>query len=758
MSTRMRLYLSRACVAFVLGVAAPAAAAGEPAFDAQQAWQRFLSTGDLARAYAAFDVLEKVGYDAVNVDAAQCGRQQQALKKAVQDAPVSIAIRRAAFLCAQAAGDDAGAERELAVLAALSRHALASTGEPGVSRPIRILAPVDAVALLVTGGLQTSYYYYGQLWPKGTLPQFAAAWDPETKTERHYAFDVIDTVYTLDRDNAIHGNVALRNSYALSLVNQWAKSGEVSDIDLVATRAAHEASDAHAKLAALKPAAQKGGLLSLSTWLTLCDKRPFEGCADELVEPLLAGAERGEAYPTLLLALIHARGIGVPRDEAAAMKLLDRADAIWPAEAVGQYAVYWEMVDDAPYPAELQKRLDRMRERGSRLPQRLAVHRKVDGGKAELSADEIAFLADPAENGNGLGFAMLALYFDGRGEPAERRRWLEKAAAAGSARAQAELGSDLIYGEASARDPERGERLVFQGAHGGHTWAMRHVAERERLAERWQSAGMWLYSAVQAGDMEAAFDLVDMFMMELPEIGTPKEAVATLQSISDIYDSARARRRLAEMALAGEGMPRDPGKAQRWLLADAEKGDHVSQVQLALGYFNGDFGAIDEAQGQQWIQRALAAKEESAYTGYAGWLYHRKRTPESRAEAIALWNQSIEAGQKAAYNELAWASCTSPYADVHNAERGLATVEKMGDPALLDLPEQDTVAACYAAGGRFQQAIDLQTRAIAELDLLARANKERFKPIADDYRVRLALYRKGRVYLGSPDEDEDVKR
>ncbi|WP_192631564.1 sel1 repeat family protein [Lysobacter sp. OAE881] len=726
--------------------------AAEPAFDAAQAWERFLAKGDITKAFAAFDVLDKVGYDAVNVDAAQCGRQQQALRKAAQDAPVSIAIRRAAFLCAQAVGDDAGAERELAVLAALSRHALASTGEPGVSKPIRILAPVDAVALLVTGGLRTSYFYYGQLWPKGSLPQFAAAWDPETQTERHYAFDVIDTIYTLDRQNAIHGNVALRNSYALNLVNRWAEAGEVSDLDLAATRAAHEAPDPRGKLAALKPAAQKGGLLSLSTWLTLCDQRPFDGCADDLVEPLLAGAERGEAYPTLLLALIHARGIGVARDEAAAMKLLDRADAIWPSGAVGQYAVYWEMLG-TPYPAALQTRLERMQAHGSRMPRRLAIHRKVDEAKAELSADEIAFLADPAENGNGLGFAMLASYYQGRGEAAERRRWLEKAAAAGSARAQEELGWQLFYGEAATRDPERGGRLISEAAQSGRTWAMRHMAEQERLAGRWKSAGMWLFAAVQGDDVDAAFDLIDIFMLDMPEIGTSKDAVATLRSLSDTYDSARARRQLAELALEGVGMPKDPAQAERWLLVDAEKGDHQSQAQLAMGYFYGHFGAIDEAKGQQWIQPALEGKEERAFTGYAGWLYHRKRTPESRAEAVALWNRSIEAGQTAAYNELAWASCTSPYPDVFDAQRGLATVEKMGDPAVLDLPEQDTVAACYAAGGRFAQAIDLQSKAIEQLDVLARANKARFKPMADDFRVRLALYRKGRVYL-SRDEDE----
>lgn len=736
----------------MLGFGTPAARAAEPSFDPGQAWRAFLATGDLAKGFAAFDVLEKVGYDSVKVDAALCARNRKALAKAVQDAPVSLAVRRASFLCAQVLGDEAAADRELAVLAALSRHALASAGDVGVSTPIRILGPIDAVALLVTSGLQTSYYYYTELWPRRYLPLVAAAWDPESKTERHFAFDVIDTAYTLDRDNEIHGNVALRNSYALTLVKGWADAGDPSDIDLMALRAAREQSDPRAKVAALKPAAQQGGVASLAAWLVVCDRRPFDGCADDLVEPMLAGAEKEEAMPTLLLALAYARGVGLARDETAAMKLLDRADALWPGGAVGQYAINWEILDSGPYPAALQERLDRVQARGGRMPQRLAIHRKVNEGKVELTAAELEFLASPAENGNGTGYFMLATYQEGRGQAAERRTWLEKASASGSARAQAQLGYELVHGEAAQREADRGDRLILEAAHGGDPWAMRYVAQTERMAGRWQSASMWLLSATQLDDIDAAFELASLFLMDLPDVGTPRDALSIYRALSQNYDSARARRDLADLALEGLGMDKDPAQAHAWLLADAERGDHESQTQLAMGYFRGSFGKVDEAKGEQWIQRALKGKDEGAYVSYASWLYHSKPTPESRAKAIGLWNQSIEAGQDRAYNELAWTSCTSPYADAHDAARGIAIVEKMGDPAQLDLPEQDTVAACYAAAGRFQQAADLQAKALARLDSLVQADRARFKPMADDFRERLELYRDGRAYFSPKDE------
>ncbi|HEY0502778.1 MAG TPA: tetratricopeptide repeat protein [Lysobacter sp.] len=730
-------------------LAAPARA--DAAFDADAAWRTFLANGDREAAYSAYDILDQVGYQGATVDAERCSRHRADVDRAVATVPVSIAVRRAAFLCAQARKDDADAERQMEALAALSRLALAKAGDPATTWPIRVMAPADAVALIGTSGLEMSYGYYASVWPARYQPLVVVAWDAQAKIERHYVFDFIDVLYTIERKHPYAGNAMLRHALSSGLVNSWAQGEDAIAIDLKAVRDARQMDAPALRAQTLRVAARKGGLLSASTWLLLCAQSPFKGCDDDLVDVLLSGAEQKQALPMLLLAFAHARGIGVERDPDAAMQLLDGAQRLWPL-ALPEYVELWAAVDDGPLPPALQTRLDRLAAQGSRFPQRFAIARKVAQGDVELSPAEIAFLADPAENGNGAGYDKLGVYFEERGPADQRRAWLEKGAAAGAARSQAYLGSDLIYGDLATRDPARGERLVEQAAQGGQTWAMRHLAERERMAGRWSSAQGWLAAAMQNGDTDAALDLADLFAAELPGVtGKLADAVELYRSLSD-EGSARARRSLASLALEGTGMKKDPAQARQWLAQDAERGDTLSQTELAMGYLRGDFGAVDEKKGEEWIQRALQAKEERAYNAYGGWLYHRKHTPQSRAQAIALWLQSIEAGHDDAYNELAWASCTSPFPDSFDAARGMSVAEKMGDPGALDLPEQDTVAACYAATGRFREASDLQARAVARLDELARADKQRWKPMADDFRVRLALYKAGRAYLDSEEE------
>ena len=119
-------------------------------------------------------------------------------------------------------------------------------------------------------------------------------------------------------------------------------------------------------------------------------------------------------------------------------------------------------------------------------------------------------------------------------------------------------------------------------------------ASKERMAARWKSAGLWLLAATQANDTDALFELAELFVMDLPDVGTPKDAADIYESLARDLDSARARRSLAELALEGVGMAKDPAKAQVWLLADAERGDHESETLLAMGYFRGSFGEVAE--------------------------------------------------------------------------------------------------------------------------------------------------------------------
>jgi hypothetical protein len=98
---------------------------------------------------------------------------------------------------------------------------------------------------------------------------------------------------------------------------------------------------------------------------------------------------------------------------------------------------------------------------------------------------------------------------------------------------------------------------------------------------------------------------------------------------------------------------------------------------------------------------------------------------------------------------MAWASCTSPHADMYDPARGMETVAKMPRTDLLDLPELDTVAACYAAGGDFKRAAELQAQALERLEPLVKAEPGVYREMVKEFRGRLALYQSGKRYVDS---------
>jgi TPR repeat protein len=736
-------------VALAGSTTSPAASA---AFDPDRAWQQFLASGEFIPAYRAFDVMEAVGYDGDRVDPDKCRQQVTAIRKAVAAAPVSIAVRRVAFLCAEAGNDEAATDREMEAFAALARHALAQAGDSEVTAPIRVLAPVDAIALVLASGMQVHYLYYTQIRPTRYFPVVVVGWDPQAKVERHLTFDFIDTDYRIDKQNRFWGSPFLRSALAEGLVDEWAKEQDASAArDIQAAREAATTDDVQDKLAKLRPAAQAGGIQSAAAWLLLCTRVSSPDCGEGVVDALLPRAEQQQAMPMLLLAYAYAKGIGVARDEASAWSLVDAAERRWPrGAATVELARLWLLGNDAIPPA-LQQRLERAGSQGNRYPQRLAIRNKIKaGGDNRLSEAELAFLAEPAENGNGAGYALLADYYDRPQQQQQRLPWLEKAALAGDALSQAYYASALIYGTDVAIDATRGQSILLDAAHGGIPWAMRHESTRLGELGKWEMAEAWLLPAAYAGDIDTLLDLAGLYEDERPGVsGKADRAVQIYRALADGNDSAAARRRLADMAIDGRGMKKDPKQAEQWLRVDAEKGDHRSETRLGLAYLRGDLGAADHAEGKRWIERAVAGKEEWAYSAYGAWLYHNEGTPAGRARAFELWEQSHAAGFKRADNELAWASCTSPFPDSFNPKRGMDTVARMGDPLQLDLAQLDTVAACYAAGGDFKRAVELQSQAVERIAALARRAPDEFKSDAGGFRARLALYRAGKRYVDS---------
>ncbi|UHQ20886.1 sel1 repeat family protein [Lysobacter sp. KIS68-7] len=752
----MRLTLLATATLMLGHVAHAATPAPDVATDPAGAWTAFLDTADFEKVYASFGVLDKIGYGGAGVDADACKANAAALRTAVDVVPVSIVLRRASMLCAEATHDDALAERETKALGALAKHALASAVESANAAPIRVVRQDDAYALLAAAGLEHRYEYY-QDTTNRSFPLVVAAWDPERKLERHLRFDYLDTGARITREGEGHRFLLQRVALVRGMMEGNAQQPAV--IDLQAKAEANDIADPARKIAKLRAGTAAGGIRSAQAWIAFCrSKDAPRGCADGMVDALLPYAEKQWAEPMALLAFAYDSGLGVKRDAAAADALLEAADARWAHHgATLEFVDLWLSKDKAStLPRELRQRIDRALADGNENARMMVMydefmHRQRDLMKP-LPADDVAFLSSPQQNGEGQGFKMLEAFANVRGDKADALRWQKRAADAGSPDAQATLGFAMLYGrDGVAKDKPGGEQMLEQAAIGGNTEAAQHLADEAIGRREYALAEKFIAAPASFGDRSAVMTLASLYEYARPGVSEgPEAAIRIYQSLADTGD-AYGRRRLADMAFAGRGMPKDSEKARKWLLQDAETGDAWSEARLSRAYLGGEFGAVDEREGMRWGERSVEHDVTVGASTYGHWLYYTKATPDARGKAIGMWRKAVAHRDADAANNLAWVRCTSRFDDERDPKEGLKALAVMGtNTDDLDPAEIDTAAACQAANGQFDQAKKLQAVAMQSLARnISRKDPPGVVAEDDDYKdygSRLALYSSGKAY------------
>jgi TPR repeat protein len=754
MSPHLTLRFFQAALAFgAVAFAGPAPANGGPSVvdeviaSPESAWRRFLLEGAYPAAYVAYGKIIEFGYSLRGVDAAKCVGAGPALDEAVRLAPVSIAVHRMRLQCAEALGDEARAEQSLQAIGALSQLALRDGREPFSPKPIRVLGPMDIYALLASSGLEYRYEYYTLLSPRRHFPVVVAAWDDVLEVERHLAFDYIDVVDGLLRTDSYSGFPYQRHLLAESFVDAQQKAGELAAIDWLAIRAARWEDDPRIKATQLAAAAERGGVQALGAWISLCAIQPYDGCDDGLVDALLPHAERQQAAHMTLLALAYATGVGVEPDDVKAAAFLDAANRRWHGDgALVSFAQIW-LALGREAPEFLRQRIDAGATAGNAGMLAMSAWLKLAAqGVPELDPAEVRALASPGTNGIGHGYALLANYHTQRGEAPVATAWTQSAADAGDPQAQATIGVRL---HGAARDDAQRSAamaLVRQGAHGGSVLGMRYLGHLATREEAWADAEGWLLAAATEGDVDALLELASLYEWQRPGVrATQEQGIAVYTSMADEGDFPPARRALAEMALAGRGVDKDPAQAERWLLHDAERGDGESAGRLAMAYLLGEIGEPDEEKGGAWMQRAVDAGEKEIYTDWGSWYFYRNgNTLDSRRRALELWRAGVEADSRGARNNLAWAYCTAPEPELFDAQRGLEQAEAI--MAWDDVPAGvlDTVAACHAAAGDHARAVEVQLQVIA---MLTPREAEVDRKRDDNFFSRLDLYRAGERYI-----------
>ncbi|KGQ18429.1 TPR domain containing protein [Lysobacter dokdonensis DS-58] len=766
--------MQRACatgVALALACAhAHAATPAKPAMpdvatDPAGAWQWQFDHGDYAQMWPGYDVLAKVGYTDVAVDADGCKANADALQQAIDKAPVSLALRRAAMLCAEAVGDDAAAERALVPLAALSKFALSGGADSPMGPPIRVLRHNDVYALVATMGLEYRYEYYQALHMQRTFPFFVAAWDPEKKVERHLRFDWVDSMMRTIRDPETR-YPHYRTQLANAGVDANAKGNITAAVDYVAWRDSRMLPDPAARVERLRQGTVAGGVVSPHVWLIACAQNPaLEKCGDGFVDAVLPMAERKFALPMTLLAYAYNEGVGLPRDAAAGKRLLDAADQRWERKGASvYYAVVWrEAHPNTAYPADLRARIDSAASGGNESAKLLQVFDRITRDpKAPFSAAEVALLSTKAQNGTGFGLSLLSAGAKEQGAQDKALDYARRAAQAGSPDAQADVAWQLIYGaDRTQRDDAEGEAMLVRAAHGASNWAGRQLATRAMVREDYAQAWNWLRDPGMNDDTDALMMIAALFIEEKKGVeGRKADGVNLLRELG-AGGVAAANRTLALRLIEGNGLPKDVKEARRLLTIDADKGDHESQTQLGYQLLHGGFGAVDEAEGTKWMQRAIADRDAAGADGLAYWLFFTKATPEARKRALEIWRASMDfdAVGDGLANNYAWALCTIDDPTLRDGKTGLAATAKIDNPTIGEI---DTIAACHAAAGDFaaakakqQEVIDLFAADLAAADKLRGGkprDKDAQKQIDDQlatFRERLALYASGKDYRAS---------
>jgi tetratricopeptide (TPR) repeat protein len=281
-----------------------------------------------------------------------------------------------------------------------------------------------------------------------------------------------------------------------------------------------------------------------------------------------------------------------------------------------------------------------------------------------------------------------------------------------------------------------------------------HLSEALRLKPRWAAAHSGMGTVLAArGDPEAATRHYERALELAPHSPAVRIHLARALARTGNVDPAIAELRRALRQDDGVHAAVIHGLLANTLLnrGDAAAaiphyeralalGSDPPEARANLGFALLRAGRVEAARAA--LETALAAGADPAEVevGLAEAAAHSGDLPA----ALSHYRSALRADPThvPAANNLAWLLATHPDASLRSPEEAIAVVRTASsshstpDPALLD-----TLAAGYAAAGRFGEAVDTASRALQLC--LARGDAT----LAAQIRARLALYVVGRPYL-----------
>jgi tetratricopeptide (TPR) repeat protein len=261
------------------------------------------------------------------------------------------------------------------------------------------------------------------------------------------------------------------------------------------------------------------------------------------------------------------------------------------------------------------------------------------------------------------------------------------------------------------------------------------TGHREESAAHLRKASESKLRAALAADPASARGYNDLGAL-LAETGRLEEAVAQFEKAVELQPDFVAARAHLGGALAKAGRL-DEALVQ--LRKALERDAAYAPAHYSLGLVLSQRGDAQAAILEWRSALDLDPKYAEAHNSLGEALYAQGRT----AEALAHWRDGIrlQPNDAPALQRAAWVLATSPDAAVRNGSEALAfAVRAVKISGGKDARMLDTLAAAYAEAGQFAGAALTARRA------LARAAQEKQSALADEIKIRMALYEAGRPF------------
>lgn len=724
----------------------------------EDVWTRFLGASDLEKAGAAMLVTNELFDAQGNLDPAACKAQAQAVRDALAEIPVSTGLWLYGGRCAELSGDTVLAAQSEDVIAALLEYAMKERKFARFARPIRVLGENDVYAILDLTGEKVLFQFYEVPVTGRYMRLMVTLYDEEEKRESTLYFDFLDTFVQLARDQSEFAYPEGRRLFAQSLLESM-KGSAPADVAREVWSALRMP-EAAARASQLTELGKKDGDYKLWVGLMCTMIEPL-GCAAPGVDMLLPYAEAryGDAY--VALAVAYAEGRGVDRDESAARDMLRAANEELgsPRAELGLQVMLRTLTGETRLHPLVADVLRAAAEAGDPLASLIVALAQGDWDKG-VPAEALPLLERASRAGIANATGLIGRHHFESGSTDEGIRLLEQAAADGDSAAASVAGIAFALGDKVERDTERALRLLNMAAQDGDKPAMRMLgAEYQRMGgvDNQLRSDRWLSNATLLGDLTAAHQLAKFLSSEPEGARDPrKRALQLFNALIEEHDSVTARVDLAVWYLTAKNEVRAPEKAEPLLRVAADRGNQEARTLYVVYALQGRLPGADLKQSRNWLEDGLTGSDATTAVGYASALMYAlpefRDVPRALATLTRWWEKDHN---PRALNELAWARCTSPAADIFSAEESarlgpaLAALDDTKDyPAWLD-----TVAACHAAAGDFADAVDVQKGALATIEKVLGVDH----PMAHGMRKRLTSYEAGERISEKPFPDAEVQ-